>query len=77
MVEELLVDSLWVLVGKQAANSQLLVDEVGHRELLTYKLRGELGRQEPAVAQERWSLWTKWRTGVILSTRVRQAVRLG
>lgn len=77
MVEELLVDSLWVLVGKQAANSQLLVDEVGHRELLTYKLRGELGRQEPTVAQERWSLWTKWRTGVILSTRVRQAVRLG
>lgn len=76
MVEELLVDSLRVLVGEQAANSQLLVDEVGHSELLTYKLRGELRRQEPAVAQQRWSLRTERRTGVILSTRVRQTVRL-
>lgn len=77
MVEELLVDSLWVLVGKQAADGQLLVDEMGHGELLAHQLRGELGGQEPAVAHERWNLGAQWRTGVVLASRVRQTVRLG
>lgn len=77
MVEELLVDSLWVLVCEQAADGELLVDEVGHGKLLTDELRGELGGQEPTVAQERWTLGTQWCTGVVLAGGVRQTVRLG
>lgn len=78
MVEELLADSLWVLVGEQATDGKLLVDEVGHGELLTHKLRGELWGQEPAVAQEGWrSLGTEWRAGVVLAGGVRQTVGLG
>ena len=52
MVEELLVDGLWVLVGKEATHSQLLVDEMCHGELLPNQLRGELGGQEPPWAQQ-------------------------
>ena len=77
MVEKLLVDSLWVLVGEQAADCQLLVDEVGHGELLAYELRRELVREESAVAQEGWSLWMQRRTRVVLAGRMRQTMRLG
>lgn len=52
MVEELLVDGLRVLVGQQAANSQLLVDEVGHGELLTHQLWGELRGEQPTWPQQ-------------------------
>lgn len=52
MVEELLVDGLWVRVGKKAAHSQLLVDEMCHGELLPHQLRRKLGGKEPTWAQQ-------------------------
>lgn len=52
VVEELLIEALRVLVGQQAAHGQLLVDEVGHGELLANQLRGELGREEPTWPQQ-------------------------
>lgn len=74
VVEELLVDSLRVLVREQAAHAELLVDEVGHGELLTDELRGELRGQEPAVAQERGTLGTQRCPRVVLGAGVRQTV---
>lgn len=43
VVEELLVEGLGVRMGQQATDGELLVDEVGHGELLTHQLRWELG----------------------------------
>lgn len=78
VVEELLVDSLWVLMGQQATDGQLLVDNVGHGELLAYELRGE----QPAMAQKGmmggcWMLSSQGATGVVLAGRVGHRVMLG
>jgi len=77
VVEELLVDTLWVLVCQQVADGQLLVDEVGHGELLADELRRELRGQEPAVAQERGALGAQGGTRVVLAGWVRQTLRRG
>lgn len=52
VVEELLVESLGVLVGQQATDGQLLVDEVRHGQLLPHQLGGELGREQPPRGQQ-------------------------
>lgn len=52
MVEELLVEGLGVLVGQQAAHRQLLIDEVGHGELLANQLWGQLRGKEPTWTQQ-------------------------
>ncbi|TNN70246.1 hypothetical protein EYF80_019460 [Liparis tanakae] len=77
VVEELLVDTLWVLVCQQVADGQLLVDEVGHGELLADELRRELRGQEPAVAQERGALGAQGGARVVLAGGVRQTLRRG
>lgn len=46
MVQELLVDGLRVLVSQEAANSNLLVYQMGHGNLLPNKLWTELGRKK-------------------------------
>lgn len=46
VIEELLVNGLRVLVGEQPADSDLLVYQVGHGELLPHQLRAELRRQQ-------------------------------
>lgn len=76
MIEELLVDSLRVLVGEQAADCQLLVHEVSHGELLANELRGELGGQQSAVTQQGGGLRTEWGSRVVRAGRMRQTVRL-
>lgn len=52
MVEEGLVEGLRMLVSQQAADGQLLVDEVGHGQLLTHHLRGHLGGEETSGSQQ-------------------------
>lgn len=46
MVQELLVDGLRMLVSQKPANGNLLVDQMGHGNLLPDKLWTELGRKK-------------------------------
>lgn len=73
VIKELLVNSGGVLVGEETADRQLLVNKVGHGNLLMHQPRVELRGQEPAVTQEHWRSWrTKWRAGMM-----RPTMRLG
>ena len=46
MVQELLVDGLRMLVSQEPADGNLLVDQMGHGDLLPDELWTELGRKE-------------------------------
>lgn len=71
VVQELLVDGLGVLVGQQAADGDLLVDQVGHGDLLPDELRAELGREEARAHDglQRGHLVANGRTVVHLAVR--------
>lgn len=71
MIQELLVDSLWVLVSQESADSNLLVYQMGHGYLLPHQLWTELRRQEPRVDHglHRWHLVSDWSTVVNLAMR--------